>query len=93
MGDTCWYVQEGSKGIFHGRRYLTQSLGALPAFYKKVLFYYWGTELSIKIFSKVIKLLFLIPHQMLPTDRTKPAAGSQDLELIFSTVSAIYFTL
>ena len=29
VGDTCWYVQEGSKGIFHGRRYLTQSLGAL----------------------------------------------------------------
>ena len=27
-GDTCWYVQEGW-GIFQGRQYLTQALGAL----------------------------------------------------------------
>ena len=77
---------------FSGKTIFNSSIGC-PAFNIKVLFYYWGTELSIKIFVKNIKLLFLIPHQMLPTERTKRAAGSQDLELIFSTVSAVYFTL
>ena len=45
-GDTCWYVQEGW-GIFLGKTIFNSSIGC-SAFNKKVLFYYRGTELSIK---------------------------------------------
>ena len=48
-GERLFLVCPRGLGYFSGKTIFNSSIGC-SAFNKKVLFYHWGTELSIKIF-------------------------------------------